>query len=112
MLPVWVTQCHTRSRVPLMLSMRHHDVGNKVPRHVNRCKSGLNLVQADVASSDSESRTRTPLTRPVDTNSVRCVCGSATSADPNTEGRRAVCASTVVVPKGLHQLGNIGPHCG
>ncbi|KAI9988698.1 hypothetical protein PInf_022156 [Phytophthora infestans] len=58
-LPVWVTAYHTSSRVHLMSSSRHHDVGNEVPRHVNRRKSGLNLVQADVASSDSEARADT-----------------------------------------------------
>ncbi|KAI9984305.1 hypothetical protein PInf_005649 [Phytophthora infestans] len=103
MLPAWVTQYHTRSRVPLMSSTRHHDVGSEVPRPVSRRKSGLNLVQVDVASSDSEARARTPLTWSVDTNFVRCMGGFATPADPNIEGRRAVWASTVVVPKGIHQ---------
>ncbi|KAI9986920.1 hypothetical protein PInf_025889 [Phytophthora infestans] len=102
--------CHTRSRVPLMSSMRHHDVGNKVPRHVNRRKSGLSPVQADVASSDLVSSVRTPLTRSVDTNSVPCVCGSAHQLIPTP--KIVAPYATVVVPKGIHQQCNIGPHCG
>ncbi|KAL8000551.1 putative Zinc finger, CCHC-type, aspartic peptidase domain superfamily [Plasmopara halstedii] len=45
-----------------------HDVGNRVPRHGRRRRhrrrrqSSLNTVQTDVASSDSESRARTPST--------------------------------------------------
>ncbi|POM71346.1 Hypothetical protein PHPALM_12101 [Phytophthora palmivora] len=36
-------------------------------------------------------------------------CGIATTASPNTESRRAVWASTVAVPDGTDQAGNIGP---
>ncbi|POM62677.1 LOW QUALITY PROTEIN: Gag protein [Phytophthora palmivora] len=37
-------------------------------------------------------------------------CGIATTASPNAESRRAVWASTVVVPDGTDPAGNIGPH--
>ncbi|POM75159.1 LOW QUALITY PROTEIN: Pol protein, partial [Phytophthora palmivora] len=41
---------------------------------------------------------------------VHCqACGIATTASPNAESRRAVWASTVVVPDGTDQAGNIGP---
>ncbi|KAG3141082.1 hypothetical protein PI126_g15669 [Phytophthora idaei] len=49
-----------------------HDVGNEVPRrgrrrrHRRRRKSNLNNIQTGVAPSDSESRARAPLTRPVE----------------------------------------------
>ncbi|KAG3180700.1 hypothetical protein PC128_g15499 [Phytophthora cactorum] len=43
-----------------------HDVGNEVPRRGRRRKSSLNNIQTGVAPSDSESRTRAPLTRPVE----------------------------------------------
>ncbi|KAG3200923.1 hypothetical protein PC129_g23682 [Phytophthora cactorum] len=51
-----------------------HDVGNEVPRrgrgrrrrHRRHRKSSLNNIQAGVAPSDSESRARAPLTRPVE----------------------------------------------
>ncbi|POM65382.1 Pol protein, partial [Phytophthora palmivora] len=36
-------------------------------------------------------------------------CGIATTASPNAESRRAVWASTVAVPDGTDQAGNIGP---
>ncbi|KAL7679944.1 putative aspartic peptidase domain superfamily [Plasmopara halstedii] len=48
------------------------DVGNRAPRHGRRRRhrrrrqSSLNTVQTDDASSDSESRARTPSTRPVE----------------------------------------------
>ncbi|KAG3125466.1 hypothetical protein PI124_g17258 [Phytophthora idaei] len=43
-----------------------HDVGNEVPRRGRRRKSSLNNIQTGVAPSDSESRARAPLTRPVE----------------------------------------------
>ncbi|KAG2970214.1 hypothetical protein PC120_g26606 [Phytophthora cactorum] len=49
-----------------------HDVGNEVPsrgrrrRHRRRRKSSLNNIQTGFAPSDSESRARAPLTRPVE----------------------------------------------
>ncbi|KAB5587502.1 Pol protein [Ceratobasidium theobromae] len=36
-------------------------------------------------------------------------CGIATTASPNAESRRAVWASTVAVPDGTDQAGNLGP---
>ncbi|POM77097.1 Pol protein [Phytophthora palmivora] len=39
-------------------------------------------------------------------------CGIATMASPNAESRRAVWASTVAVPDGIDQAGNIGPQVG
>ncbi|POM79616.1 Gag protein, partial [Phytophthora palmivora] len=39
-------------------------------------------------------------------------CGIATTAGPNAESRRAVWASTVAVPDGTDQAGNIGPQVG
>ncbi|POM63113.1 reverse transcriptase [Phytophthora palmivora] len=39
-------------------------------------------------------------------------CGIATTARPNAESRRAVWASTVAVPDGTDQVGNIGPKAG
>ncbi|POM75286.1 Reverse transcriptase, partial [Phytophthora palmivora] len=36
-------------------------------------------------------------------------CGNATTASPNAESRRAVWVSTVAVPDGTDQAGNIGP---
>ncbi|KAG2873395.1 hypothetical protein PC114_g25877 [Phytophthora cactorum] len=48
------------------------DVGNEVPRrgrrrrHRRHCKSSLNNIQTGVLPSDSESRDRAPLTRPVE----------------------------------------------
>ncbi|POM65732.1 Reverse transcriptase-rnase h-integrase [Phytophthora palmivora] len=39
-------------------------------------------------------------------------CGIATTASPNAESRRAVWASTVAVPDGTDQAGNIGPQVG
>ncbi|POM65840.1 Pol protein [Phytophthora palmivora] len=44
---------------------------------------------------------------------VHCqACGIATTASPNAESRRAVWASTVAVPDGTDQAGNIGPQAG
>ncbi|KAG3126496.1 hypothetical protein PI126_g22293 [Phytophthora idaei] len=49
-----------------------HDVGNEAPRrgrrrlHRRRRKSSLNNIQTGVTPSDSESRVRAPLTRPVE----------------------------------------------
>ncbi|POM66064.1 Gag protein, partial [Phytophthora palmivora] len=39
-------------------------------------------------------------------------CGTATSASPNAESSRAEWASTVAVPDGTDQAGNIGPQAG
>ncbi|POM79896.1 Pol protein, partial [Phytophthora palmivora] len=39
-------------------------------------------------------------------------CGIATTASPNAESRRAVWASTVAVPDGTDQAGNLGPQSG
>ncbi|POM71253.1 Pol protein [Phytophthora palmivora] len=44
-----------------------------------------------------------------ETKAHRQACGIATTASPNAESRRAVWASTVAVPDGTDQAGNIGP---
>ncbi|KAG2979151.1 hypothetical protein PC120_g25185 [Phytophthora cactorum] len=43
-----------------------HAMGNEVPHRGRRRKSSLNNIQTGVAPSDSESRARAPLTRPVE----------------------------------------------
>ncbi|KAG2966287.1 hypothetical protein PC119_g24748 [Phytophthora cactorum] len=57
---------HGAVSAPDVANETSHDVGNEVPSRGRRRKSSLNNIQAGVAPSDSESRARAPLTRPVE----------------------------------------------
>ncbi|KAG3067341.1 Transposon Tf2-9 polyprotein [Phytophthora idaei] len=57
---------HGAVSAPDVVISTSHDVGNEVPRRGRRRKSSLNNIQTGVAPSDSGSRARAPLTRPVE----------------------------------------------